>query len=422
MGATEGGAAGYEDHAMTRIGTILAAALFWASAVGSLPGIASAQGNPFAAVATVDGMAVTEYQVAQRMRFLELLRVPGADRESVIGTLVDEMLQIRAARAAGIEVTPQALEAGLAEFAGRANLSAEQFVAELERAGVAAETFAEFVRSGLYWRGVVQQRFGARARPDERALVSALSREGGGAADVRVLLSEIALPLTPENEAAQRALAERLSTDIRSEGAFAAAAREYSAAPSAPAGGQIDWLPLGQLPPPVASALLTLGPGETTDPIALGSFIALFQLRALDESEAGPGDPATLDYAEYLIPGGRSPEALAEAGRVRARAATCDDLYEVARGQPAERLVRRSAAVDSLPSDLRQALATLDPGDASTLLSGNGVLRFVMLCGRGEAPTEEQVTALGQSILNQRLTGLAEGYLAELRADAVIVR
>lgn len=407
---------------MTRVRAILAAAILSMGVVLGLTDTAAAQGNPFAAAANVDGMAVTEYQVAQRMRFLELLRVPGSDRESVIDTLVDEMLQARAARIDGIEITPEALDAGLVEFAGRANLTPDQFIAELERAGVAPETFRDFVRNGLYWRGLVQERFGARARPSDTELRSAFSREGGGAAGIRVLLSEIALPLTPENEAAQRALAQRLSETIGSQGAFEAAARQYSAAPSAPAGGQIDWLPLGQLPPPVASSLLTLAPGETTAPINLGTFIALFQLRNLDESGAVPGDPSTVDYAEYLIPGGRTAEALTEAARIRARVDTCDDLYGVARGQPPARLVRQNAEIASLPADLRQTLASLDPDEASTLLSGNGVLRFVMLCGRGEEPTEERIQALGQSLLNDRLTGLAQGYLAELRADAVITR
>lgn len=404
---------------MTKARAMLAAMIL---ALGAITGPVVAQDNPFAAAAVVDGTTVTEFQVAQRALFLQLLRAPGADREGVIDTLVDETLQARAARAQGIELTPEELDAGLVEFAGRANLTPDAFIVELERAGVAPETFRDFVRNGLYWRALVQRRFGDRARPTQADLRGVLPGEGGGAAEIRVLLSEIALPLTPGNEDAQRALAQRLSDEVRSQGAFEAAAREYSASASAPAGGQIDWLALGQLPPPVASAVLTLAPGETSEPINLGSFIALFQLRDLDESGAVSRDPGLVDYAEYLIPGGRTPEALAAAGRVRARVDTCDDLYGVAEGQPAARLSRQTADVASLPADLRQALASLDPGEATTLLSRDGVLRFVMLCSRGEAPTEEGLQALGQTLLNDRLVGLAAGYLEQLRADAIVTR
>ncbi len=384
---------------------------------------AAAQGNPFAPVATANGLAVTAYQVEQRARFLALLRAPNADVESVTGTLLDETLQVQAARAAGIELTPDDLDAGLVEFAARADLTPDAFIAELSRAGVAPETFRDFVRNGLYWRALIQQRFGPIARPSDAQVRAAAARDGGGAAAIRVLLSEIVLPLTPETETAQRALAQRLSDTVGGAAGFEAAAREFSRSGSAPAGGRIDWLPLGQLPPPIASQLLTLSPGEVSEPVALGSVVALFLLRGLDDSGAAPTDPVTVDYAEYLIPGGRSPEALAAAARIRARVDVCDDLYGVARGQPAARLTRADVAIADLPGDLRQVLATLDPGEAATLLlDGAGNLRFTMLCGRGEAPVDERLQAVGQSLVNERLVGFAQGYLDELRADAVIVR
>lgn len=390
---------------------------------GALPsGAARAQGGPFATVATVDGVSVTNHQVEQRGRFLTLLRAPGSDRESVIGTMIDETLQTRAARAAGIVLEPADLDAGLVEFASRANLTPDQFVAELTEAGIAPETFRDFVRNGLYWRNLIQARFGQRARPTDTQVRSA-AEQGNGAASIRLLLSEIVLPLTPETQAEQAALAARLSSTVRGQAAFEAAARTYSRSPSGPRGGSIDWLPLAGLAPPIADAVLNLVPGETSRPVNLGGFIALFQLRDLDENAIAAAAPGKVDYAEYLIPGGRTPDGLAAAGRLRARIDTCNDLYGVAEGQPEGVLTRQTVDVASLSADLRQILATLDPGEVSTLLTrSDGVLRFVMLCGRPQEFGDEQLTAIGQSILSGRLVGFADGYLAELRNDAVIVR
>lgn len=410
---------------MTRAMAALAASFLALMAiVGGMPGgtsAARAQGQPFAAAATIDGMAVTNYQVAQRARFLSLLRVPGSDPASVTETLIDETLQVRAARIAGITLTPEELDAGLVEFAGRANLTPDQFIGELTKAGVAPETFRDFVRNGLYWRSLIQQRFGPRARPTD-AQVRSAALGGGGAASVRVLLSEIALPLTPENAEAQQALAERLSSTIRGQAAFEAAARQYSASGTAERGGRIDWLPLAGLAPPIASQVLTLASGEVSEPVNLGTFIALFLLREIDDSAAGRSEPAEVDYAEYLIPGGRTPTALTAAASLRARVDTCDDLYGVAKGQPAGVLTRRTDPVASLPDDLRQELVKLDPNEVSTLLTRDGFLRFVMLCARPVDTPAERFNEIGQSILNQRLSGFAEGYLSELRNDAVIVR
>ncbi|WP_179380534.1 peptidylprolyl isomerase [Jannaschia marina] len=375
--------------------------------------------QPFAAAATVNGQAITNYQVQQRAQFFTLLRAPNADFESAKDVLVNETLQLQAAREAGVTLTPDELDQGMVEFAGRANLTPDEFVAALEQNGVAPETFRDFVRNGIYWRRFVQQRFGPQSRPSDGEVERALAR-GDGSGGVRVLLSEIALPLTPENQAETQALAQRLSETIVGQAAFERAARTYSRARSAGAGGRLNYVPLNELAPQIASQVLTLAPGEVSEPVNFGSFIGLFLLRDLDESAARAPESLSIDYAEYLIPGGRTPEALAEAQRLRDRVDVCDDLYGVAKGAPEGTLIREVRATADLPADLRQELAKLDEGEVSTLLTRGGFLRFVMMCGRVSEPSEEAFQALGQQLLNQRLTGYAEGYLEELRADAII--
>ncbi|WP_167767091.1 peptidylprolyl isomerase [Jannaschia formosa] len=394
-----------------------------ALAVALTPGLAAAQAQPFAPAVIVNGQGITNWQVEQRARFFALLNAPNATPEGAEQVLVDETIQVQAARAAGIELTPEELDAGMVEFAARGGLEPDQFVQLLEQRGIAAETFRDFVRNGLFWRQLVQQRFGPQARPTDAEVARAVARGTGGAGGVRVLISEIAIPQTPETRDEVAALAERLSEEVSGQAAFEQAARRYSRSGSAGRGGRVDWLPLSQLPPPIAGRVLALAPGEVSEPIDLGNFVGLFLLRDLDESGAVPPDPISVEYAEYLIPGGRSEAALARAAQVDAVTDTCDDLYGVAQGQPESVLRRETVAVEALPADLRQVLATLDEGEASTLLTAGGNLRFVMLCGRvAEVPEDPEgaLQAAGQAILNQRLSSYAQGYLDELRADAII--
>lgn len=388
---------------------------------GALGAPVAAQ-QPFAAAATVNGQAITNFQVQQRALFFGLLRAPGADTESATQALIDETLQNQAARAAGIALTEEELDEGMVEFAGRANLSPDQFIAALAQGGVEPETFRDFVRNGMLWRSYVQQRFGPVSRPSDAEIDRKLAR--GGAPGVRVLLSEIALPLTPETAGEVQALAQRLSDTITTQAGFEAAARQYSRSNTAQRGGRLDWLDLSNMAPPIAEQVLTLAPGQVSDPVNLGSFIGLFILRDLDENAPTPPAGLSIDYAEYLIPGGRTPQALEQAGRLRARVDVCDDLYGVAREDraPEGTLRRETRPVSEIPADLRQELAKLDAGEASMLLAGNGYLRFVMLCGRDANASEDAFRTLGQQLLNQRLTSYSDGYLEELRADAVITR
>ncbi len=383
---------------------------------------ASAQSDLFAPVARVNDRVITQYELNQRILFFQILNAPGDLRQEALERLVQERVQLDAAERLGVEVTPEALEAGLTEFAGRANLTSEQFLQAVAGGGVDAQTVRDFVRAGIAWRSVVQGRFGPRTQITEseidRALALASNRSG-----VRVLLSEIFLPAnTPERQAAAQRRAAEIS-QITTIPAFAAAARRYSAAPSAGRGGRMEWIPLSNLPPAVASQVLALAPGQVSAPIPVPNAIALFQLRALEETGAPEAEAVSVEFARYFIPGGRTEATLAEARSIEARVDTCDDLYGVNLGQPEERLLRDTLPMAEIQGDVAMELTKLDEGEVSTaLVSGDGqALVFLMLCGRTPAinvdVSREQVRA---NLRNQRLASYADGYLAELMADAVI--
>ncbi|MHC0052695.1 peptidylprolyl isomerase [Actibacterium sp. D379-3] len=374
------------------------------------------QGGPFAPRVIVNDQAVTNWEVEQRMLFMRLLNSPGDLEQTAVDGLIEDRLRMDAARELGIAPSDEEVAAGMAEFAGRANLTVDAFIGELGKAGLASESFRDFVTAGLAWRQVVRARFGPRTQVTEAEIdrAVALSSRKGAA---RVLLSEVILRAdTPEFKIENDALAKRLSETITTTGAFAAAARSYSVSPSAERGGRIDWLDLANLPPQIASQVLALGPGEVTDPIPVPNAIALFQLRAIEESDVTEPDTLAVEYARYALPGADP----AKAEKLRAELDTCDDLYGIAKGQPEERLVRETQQIGQVPQDLALELAKLDPGE-SVVLNRGGPLSVLMLCGRtpelGEELDREQVRL---QLVNQRITSYADSFMQELKADAII--
>lgn len=407
----------------------------------------------FSPVLTVNDLSITQYELEQRERLLSVLRTPGDPVEEARTGLIEDRLRLAAARRAGLELTEEGLATGIEEFAGRANLNGEQFLAALAQEGVAEETLRDLVSAGLLWREVVQGRFGAAAQVSpaevDRALELASGR--GGA---RVLLSEIIVPLTPENENEARQLMADLSDRITTLAGFASAARQYSASRTARIGGRLDWLPIANVPPQIRAQVLTLNPGQVTDPVVLGPGIGIFQLRALEETESVLPDPQALEYVEILIPGGQSEAALANAAALESSTDTCDDLYTPAKRLPAEYFQRVIAPIEEVPTDVALALAKLDPGEVSTeLVRQDGeFLAFLRLCGRTFAPRQnnaapsttaaaeadaesegedddaaveltsaDERAQVRQQLFQQRLNSLAEAYLQELRADAIII-
>lgn len=392
--------------------------------IGAMPVAAVAQSNLFAPVVRVNDRVITQFELNQRILFFQLLRAPGDIEQTALDRLIEERLQLDAAVAFGVTVPPEDVDTGMEEFASRANLTADEFVAALGQAGVAEETFRDFVHAGLAWRQVVQGRFGPRAQVTEQEIDRAVAL-GTGGGGVRVLISEIFLPAdTPERRAAAERRAAEISR-ITTLSAFAAAARQFSAAPSRSSGGRQDWVPVGNLPPQIRSQVLTLAPGQVTDPIPVPNAIALFQLRAIEEIDGPAQEAVAIEFARYFIPGGRTEGALAQADRIAAEVDTCDDLYGVAQGEPEDRLLRDVLPVEEIAGDIAVELSKLDANEVSiALVTADGqALVFLMLCGRTLAFAEETDRELvRQNLFTQRLEAYASGYLSELRADAVVQR
>ncbi|MCD1624614.1 peptidylprolyl isomerase [Seohaeicola saemankumensis] len=392
--------------------------------LSSVAPVAMAQGM-FDPIVTVDDKAVTRYEVQQRVLLLRVLRSPGDLEELARTQLIEDRVKLAAARSAGIELSEEVIMDGMTEFASRANLSLEELIRALASAGVAEQTFRDFIISSLTWRDLVRARFVPRVRISEADIDKAIGAISGGSA-VRVLLSEIILPAPPQQAAEAQALADRLS-QINSVQQFSAEAGQVSASQSRANGGRLDWMPLTNLPAPLRPVILGLSVGQVTQPIPLEGAIALFQLRAIEETGVAAQEFSAIDYAAYYLPGGRTEANLQQAAAIRSSVDTCDDLYGLAKGQPEETLQRLATTPADLPNDIALELAKLDRGEISANLTrittdGSEALMVLMLCGRTAAGAEdasrEQVA--GQ-LRNQRLEAYARGYLAQLVSDARII-
>lgn len=348
--------------------------------VSAGPGAAQ---NMFAPVIYVNDRAITRYELQQRAQMLSLFRAPGDPQDLAREQLIEERIKMDAADSAGVSLPDEAIRSGMEEFAGRADMGVDAFIAQLEQAGVAEQSFRDFVSAGITWREFTRARFAPRVSVSDADLERATQALTGGSS-VRVLLSEIILPIrNAEEAAAQQALAQRIG-EVESEARFAQFAREHSAAQTADNGGRMNWTPASDLPQGLRQIVLALAPGEVSDPLPIEGALAIFYMRGIEEVSVNRPEYSAIEYARYYIPGGRSEDALRRAARVRAEVDTCDDLYGVAQGQPPEVLEFTSQAPGEIPDDIAAQLARLDPGETSaTITRNNGeVLVFLMLCGR----------------------------------------
>ena len=377
----------------------------------ALPGLAMAQGNPFAPVLRVGDRVITQYELTQRVLFLGVLKAPGDAATMATEGLIEDRLRQAAADAAGIVIAADAVQAGMEEFAARANLTAAKLIEALAPGGVEAETFRDFVEAGVTWREVIRQKYAGKIQVSEAEIDRAIAAGVAAGGDVRVLLLELVIP-TNGTAAAALALANRLRAEIRTEAGFAQAARLHSKSDTASKGGALDWAALNTLPEGLAARILALEKGGITEPIQQPGAVAMFYLRDITQG-AGEGPQAmTVDYATFQLPPGVT-EAL-----VQARADRCEDLYPLANGLPESALQRQTLPESQLPAGVAAALKTLDAGE--TAMTGGTLL---MLCARvphsAVPPSRAEVRS---QLQNRKLAALAANDLEELRSEAIITQ
>lgn len=402
---------------MGRIRAWVAAAL-----VVACQGLPAQAQDLFAPVMFVNDQVISRYELTQRVLFLQLLRQPGDLTEVAMETLINERLQMQATKAVGLELTAEQVMAGMTTFAAQANLTAEEFITAIGQGGVEPQTFRDFVSAGAAWRELIRAKYGPQAAISEAEIDRAIAAGLAPGGPVQVLLSEIVLPTDGSVEGGDAmALARRLASGILTESGFNNAARRYSVSDTALSNGRLDWQPIAGLPPAVDANLRAMKVGTVSEPFRRAGQVVLYFLRGIRQEGGEASTTLALDYAEFLVPEGPNTEA--EIARIRAGADTCDALYAFGRGQPADRLTRTILPVPEgqVPADLGRVLAGLDANeiDASTRRGGFRVL--VMLCSRAPV-TEVPVNRdeVRTRLLNARLSGQAELFLSELRAEAVI--
>ena len=380
---------------------------------GTLVGIVTAQ-SLFDPVVSINGAVITEYELNQRVRFNHFLEQTGKNIGKARDDLINDRLKVSAGRRAGIELSQVNLEQSMVDFANNSSRSLKELLSLIAQNGVDAQTFRDFVESGVVWRELVRSQFAGRGVPSEAEIDQATASVGpqGG---LRVLMSEIVIAASPQQAVTAKRLADKLSK-ITSITEFSQKATEFSAAPTRVNGGKLEWTNLNDLPAALAPIVAALRPGQVTPPLNIPNAIVLLQLRAVEETAATAKILVKIEYA-FLSGPTTSVQIVAK------NSDTCDDLYGLVKSKPELRLSIQSQKPSDIKRDKAVRIALLDKDEKSILpTADNNTSDMVMLCTRVYAISENVSRAeVTQNLRLARLHSLADGYLAELRANADIV-
>lgn len=157
----------------------------------------------------VNNTAITTYDIQRRAAFLRLQRKSGASEKMAADDLVEQALKAQELEKRKVVVSKAQIDAAFAKFAASNKMSAQQLSEVLDRAGVTAKHFKEFMRVQMGWGQLVSARYRAEnkgAGAEQEAVQRMLEKGGAKPSATEYLLQQVifVVPAAEKGKLAQR--------------------------------------------------------------------------------------------------------------------------------------------------------------------------------------------------------------------------
>ena len=395
----------------------------------------SAMPSVVKATAIVNGEVITQTDIGQRMALLAIAnggQIPDEERqrlaEQVLRNLIDETLQIQAAKVEKIDIKKSDIDRTVERVAANVKRNPDELAAYLEANGANIKSLRRQIEGEIAWQRLQRAKIesGVSVGDDEVKAVLEKMNASKGTEEYRV--GEIYLSASPSNEAQILDNANKILTQLRSGASFAGYARQYSEASTAAVGGDLGWVRPEQLPTQLAAVLRDMPAGSVSNPIAVPggySIIAVQDTRKILTPD--PRDAVlSLKQVSIAFPKGMN-RAAAEPIVARFTEAAkniggCGGAERIAGEFKGEVVTSDGVKMRDLPTALQRLMLPMQVGQATQPFGSleEGV-RVLVICGRDEvnqsAPSYDDIyTQLNEERVNSR----SRRYLRDLRRDAVI--
>jgi peptidyl-prolyl cis-trans isomerase SurA len=386
------------------------------------------------ATAIVNGEIITQTDIDQRVALLAIANggeIPADElerlRQQVLRNLIDETLQIQAAKAAEITVTEADIDKTVARVAGNVKQTPEQMADYLKANGSSIRSIRRQILGEISWRRLQSAKIESGISVGDEEVKAVIQRLEASKGTEEFRVGEIYLSMTPATEAQVRANADRIMEQLRQGASFVGYARQFSEASTAAVGGDLGWVRPEQLPEQLSAVVRTMDPGQVRlTPVQGGLSIVAVQ----DKRKVLTADPRnaelSLKQISVAFPAGTT-QATAEPIVARFAAAAqgiagCGAAEAVAAQFNGEVVQSDGVKLRELPPALQEMMLPMQVGQSTRPFGSlqDGV-RVLVICGRDEIdpsmPTYEQVLA---QMNEERVNIRARRYLRDLRRDAVI--
>jgi peptidyl-prolyl cis-trans isomerase SurA len=385
------------------------------------------------ATAIVNGDVITQTDVDQRLQLLAIAngsQIPPDQmaelRQQVLRNLIDETLEVQAAKAEKIDIKGSDIDRTVARVAGNVKQTPDQLAKYLEGNGSSIRTLRRQIEGEIAWQRLQRAKIEVTVGDDEvKAVIDKLNASKG---TEEYHVGEIFLSSTPDTQAQTVANATKILEQLKNGASFAGYARQYSEASTAAVGGDLGWVRPEQLPAPLADTLRQMAPGAVSNPIPVPGGISILAVQ--DTRKILTRDPRdavlSLKQVSISFPKGTA-KGMAEpiVARFAEAARTvggCGGADKIAADFHGEVVQQDGVKMRDLPPALQQMMLPLQVGQATQPFGSldEGV-RTLVICGRDELdPSAPSYDEVYNQLNEERVNSRSRRYLRDLRRDAVI--
>lgn len=222
--------------------------------------------------------------------------------KAILGRMVDEELQRRAAARMNLSVNAREIDDALNRIAANNNLTREKVVAEAGRVGMTEQQYRDELGRQILEAKLMNLHSKVRvSEEDLRNTYRESVMDERRALGFRIASIVIRVPATAEVAKQKRSLIESVADQARRGRDFAELARRFSEDPNtAKQGGLLPTMRPGQLPKVIDQAALALEVGEVSAPIRDGDRLVVIKLIERDQSRLPPYEQAREELAERV--------------------------------------------------------------------------------------------------------------------------
>lgn len=387
------------------------------------------------ATAIVNGDVITQTDVDQRLSFLSIANgqpIPADQvdqlRQQVLRNLIDETLEIQAAKDEKIDIKDSEVDKTVQRVAQSAKQTPDQLAKYLEANGSSIKSLRRQIQGEIAWRRLQQQKIESDVSVGDDEVKAVLDKLNASKGTEEYRVGEIFLSATPDTQSQTLTNASKILEQLKNGASFAAYARQYSEASTAAVGGDLGWVRPEQLPAPLAATLREMGPGAVSNPIPVAGGVSIIAVQDVRKILTRDPRDAVLSLKQVSInfpKGTTKPQAepivarFAEAAR---NVGGCGGTDKIATDFHGEVVQQDGVKMRDLPPALQQMMMSLQVGQATQPFGSleEGV-RTLVICGRDEVdPSAPSYDEVYSQLNEERVNNRARRYLRDLRRDAII--